>query len=326
MRVLIVKTSSMGDVVHAMPVVADMRHHLANVQIDWLVEAPFAAIAQMNPGIRKVLPMAWRKWRSQLFSPKTWAAMRALRDEMREAKYDLVLDLQGLIKSALWARQARAPIAGYDKASIREPQATWFYTLQAAVSRELHAVDRCRLLAAAHLGYKLPTGSRGPLVPPDFGLKVRAGDWAPRNKYAVLIPNASRREKLWPERHWAAVGKRLQERGWMPVVLWGRDSEQTLAERIAASCDGDVPPFLTVAQTASVLAEANQVVGLDTGFTHLAAALGRPTLGIYCDHEPGLAGITGPGRVASIGGKRQVPSRNEVLALLEQQLSFSTAS
>lgn len=317
MRLLVVKTSSMGDVVHAMPVIGDILHRHPQAQIDWLVEAPFAAIAQMHPGIRRVWPMAWRKWREQLFNADTWRAMRQLRGGLRDASYDLVLDLQGLVKSALWARQARAPVAGYDRQSIREPLAARAYQRTAAVARELHAVQRCRLLAAAHLGYLLPPGA------PDFGLRAPTGGWTPRGNqghYAVLIPNASRPEKLWPERHWVAVGKRLHERGWTPLVLWGRDAEQTLAERIAASCDGDVPPFLGVGEMAAVLAGARHVVGLDTGFTHLAAAFGRPTLGIYCDHEPGLAGITGPGRVASIGGKGQVPSRNDVLALLEQQL------
>jgi heptosyltransferase-1 len=183
------------------------------------------------------------------------------------------------------------------------------------VPLDLQAVQRCRMLAAAHLGYRLPAD------PPDFGLRPPDGGWSPRVPYAVLIPAASRREKLWPERHWVAVGRRLHDVGLLPVVLWGRDAEQSQAESIAAGCEGDVPPFLRVGEMAAVLAGARQVVGLDTGFTHLAAALGRPTLGIYCDHDPGLAGITGRGRVASIGGKGQVPGRNEVLALLERQLS-----
>jgi heptosyltransferase-1 len=314
-RILVVKTSSMGDVVHAMPMVSDIRRQLPRCEIDWLVEAPFAAIPQMHPGLRRVLPMAWRKWRENLFSPATWRAMRDLRQSLRDAKYDLVLDLQGLVKSALWARQAGVPVLGYDRTSIREPLACWAYQRTATVSWQLQAVLRCRMLAAAHLGYALPATA------PDFGLRAPTGGWMPRGAYAVLIPNASRREKLWPERHWVAVGRRLFERGWTPLVLWGRDEEQTLAERIAASCDGDVPPFLRVGEMAAVLAGAQHVVGLDTGFTHLAAAFGRPTLGIYCDHEPGQAGITGPGRVASIGGKGKVPSRNDVLALLEQQLA-----
>lgn len=314
MRLLVVKTSSMGDVVHTLPAVSDMLRAVPGLQVDWLVEAPFAAIPQMHPGVQRVLPMAWRKWRKALLQAGTWNAIGALRRELRREPYDLVLDFQGLLKSALWARQAQAPVAGYDRHSIREPAAAWLYQRHAAVSRELHAVERCRRLAAAHLGYALPQ------TPPEFGLRPPAVSWAPRgSRYAVIIPNASRKEKLWPERRWAAIGQRLRSKGWLPVVLWGSETEQTLAERIAASCEGDVPPFLKVGEVAALLAGAQHVVGLDTGFTHIAAALGRPTLGIYCDHEPGLAGITGAGTVASIGGKGQVPGQAEVMALLEQQ-------
>ena len=317
MRVLIVKTTSMGDVVHALPAASDMLRAIPGLKLDWLVEAPFAAIPRMHPGVRRVLPLAWRQWRRSLLTGSTRAAIQGLRDDLRRDHYDLVLDLQGLLKSALWGRQAHGPLAGYDRKSAREPLASWFYQRKAAVSTELHAVQRCRLLAAAHLGYKMPASA------PEFGLRAPAATWAPRVPYAVLIPNASRAEKLWPERRWVAVGQRLRSKGWLPVVLWGRDSEQTLAERIAASCEGDVPTFLKVDEVAGLLAGAQHIVGLDTGFTHLGAALGRPTLGIYCDHDPGLAGITGSGpdaRVASIGGRGQVPAQNDVMALLEQQL------
>jgi heptosyltransferase-1 len=314
LKLLIVKTSSMGDVVHALPVINDIRRHYVRARIDWLVEAPFAAIPQMHPGLRHVIPMHWRRWRHTLFQRDTWRAMGALRETLQQGRYDRVLDLQGLLKSALWARQTGAPVLGYDAAHAREPAAAWLYRHTAPVAKNLQAVQRCRELAAAHLQYAKPTGE------PDFGIRAPAASWSPRaGKYAVLIPNASRASKHWPERQWVAVGNRLLENGMTPVVLWGARDEQSLAENIAASCEGDVPPFLKVGEIASVLAGARQVVGLDTGFTHLAAALGRPTLGIYCDHDPGLAGITGPGRVASIGGKGQVPSRQDVLNLLETQ-------
>jgi heptosyltransferase-1 len=314
-RVLIVKTSSMGDVVHALPVVADIRAHFPEATIDWLVETAFAAIPQLHPGVRRVLPMAWRRWSGQLWRSDTRQEMGALRAELRKESYDVVLDLQGLLKSALWARQAVGPVVGYDRHSVREPLASMLYWRKAHVPRDLHAVPRCRMLASAHFGYPLP------ITQPNFGIRAPEAVWKIREpRYAVIIPNASRAEKLWPEMNWVAVGRRMSELGWKPIVLWGRPAEQTLAERIAASCDGDVPPYLKVGEMASVLAGAQQVVGLDTGFTHLAAAFGRPTLGIYCDHEPGLAGITGPGRVASIGGKGQVPSRNDVLNLFEQQI------
>jgi heptosyltransferase-1 len=313
-RVLIVKTSSMGDVVHALPAVSDMLHRRPDLVVDWLVEAPFAAIPRLHPGVRRVLPLAWRKWRRKLFDRRTWAAMRELRDQLRAEPYDLVLDLQGLIKSALWALLARGPVVGYDSASAREPLAAMLYSRTARVPREMHAVERCRQLAAMHLGYPMPRGA------PDFGLALPPAQWRAPEPYAVLIPNASRAEKLWPEARWVAVGRKLALRGWTPVVLWGNDAEQTMAERIAADCVGTVPPFLTVGQMAAVLAGARCIVGLDTGFSHLGAAFGVPTVGIYCDHEPGLAGICGPGPVASIGGKGQVPKLADVAALVDQQL------
>jgi heptosyltransferase-1 len=312
-RLLIVKTTSMGDVVHALPALSDLLRAHPGTQVDWLVEAPFAAIPALHPGVTRVLPLAWRKWRKRLLRRETWAAIGALRAQLREQPYDLILDLQGLYKSALWARQAIGPVAGYDRASAREPGAAWLYGRRAAVGRDLHAVERCRRLAAAHLGYPMPDSA------PDFGLAPPPPTWRTPDRYAVLIPNASRPEKLWPEARWVSVGKKLQDRGWKPVVLWGGQDEQTLAERIAAGCDGEVPPFLKVRDMAAVLAGAKTVVGLDTGFTHLAAAFGRPTIGIYCDHEPGLAGVTGPGAVFSLGGKGQVPKLADVLALLERQ-------
>ena len=305
----------MGDVVHALPAVSDMLRALPGLQVDWLVEAPFAAIPRLHTGVARVLPMAWRKWRKSLGDAQTRAAIGALRAELQREPYDLVLDLQGLLKSALWGLQARGPLAGYGYASIREPLAALFYRRRATVPRDLQAVVRNRRLAAAHLGYALPTSA------PDFGIAAPVGSWQPPAASAALIPCASRPEKLWPEDRWIAVGQRLQAAGLVPVLVWGSDDERGRAGRIAAGCGGVVPPFLSVADTAAVLGQARQIVGLDTGFSHLAAAFGAPTIGIYCDHSPGLAGITGPGPVASLGGKGQVPGLGEVLAVLARQLA-----
>lgn len=311
MKVLIVKTSSMGDVVHALPALTDLRAHVPGLQADWLVEAPFAAIPALHPGVRRVLPLAWRKWRKKLGQRETWRTMGDFRRTLREETYDVVLDLQGLLKSVMWGLQARGPLWGYDRSSAREAAVAMFYDRTAAVPRQLQAVERNRRLAAAHFGYEMPG------TPPDFGIRAPVSSWPVPAAHAVLMPNASRDEKLWPEAHWIAVGQRLRQAGLVPVVLWGGEREQPRAQRIAAGCDGVVPPFLSVQDAAGVLGHARLVVGLDTGFTHLGAAFGRPTLGIYCDHEPGLAGITGPGPVASIGGKGVVPSLDDVMRLLD---------
>jgi len=305
-KLLIVKTSSMGDVVHALPAVSDLLAHQSQWQVDWLVEKPFAGIPALHPGVRKVWPLAWRKWRKQLLRGETWRTMGEFRRALRAEAYDAVLDLQGLLKSALWGLQARGPLWGYDGASAREPLVAHLYARTAAVPRGLQAVERNRRLMAAHVGYAMPS------TPPDFRIRAPASSWPVPPRYAVLMPNASRDEKLWPEPHWVAVGQQLQREGWVPVVLWGGDAEHQRAQRIAAGCDGLVPPFLSVQDAAGVLGQAHCIVGLDTGFTHLGAALGRPTLGIYCDHDPGLAGITGPGPVASLGGKGIVPTLEAV--------------
>jgi heptosyltransferase-1 len=315
LRLLVVKTSSMGDVVHALPALTDMHAHVPGLQVDWLIEAPFAAIPALHPGVHRVLTLTWRKWRKRLLSGDTWRAIGELRQELRREPYDLVLDLQGLTKSALWARLARGPIAGYDRRSGRDPFAPVLYDRVAAVPLQMQAVERCRRLAAAHLGYAMPA------TPPAFGIEPPPATWPAPAAYALLIPNASRPEKLWPEDRWMAVGRRLQQRGWTPVVLWGSPAEEQAAQRIAAGCDGVVPPFLTVKASAALLAGGHCIVGLDTGFSHLGAAFGRPTLGIYCDHEPGLAGITGAGPVRSIGGKGQRPALEEVLVQLDGLLA-----
>jgi heptosyltransferase-1 len=264
--------------------------------------------------------MAWRKWRHALHRPATWQAISQLQAALRQTPYDLTLDLQGLVKSALWARMAQAPVAGPDWPSAREGLASCFYSRKASAPWGNHAVVRSRMLAAAHLGYALPDS------PPDFGLRAPLASWQAPPALAALIPNASRSEKFWPEAHWQAVGRRLLQEGMTPVVLWGNEAEQQMAQRIAAGCSGVLPPFLKVGEMAGVLAQARMVVGLDTGFSHLAAALGRPTVGIYCDHEPSNAGITGTGGVDSIGGKGQRPSLPAVMALVEARLDALKAA
>jgi heptosyltransferase I len=309
-QILIVKTSSMGDVVHALPAVSDMLAARPGLAVDWLVEKAFADIPRLHPGVRRVLPLSWRKWRKRLHDAQVRSELWGLRAQLREVRYDLVLDLQGLMKSALWGLQARGALAGYDRRSAREPFAAGLYRLRARVPRELQAVERNRRLAAAHLGYAMPTSA------PDFGIRAPHGTWRVEGPSSVLVPCASRPEKLWPEDRWIAIAQRWRAQGLTPVIVWGTAEEEARAQRIAQACGGAVPPFLSVGDTAAVLAAARQVVGLDTGFTHLAAALGRPTVGIYCDHEPGLAGITGSGPVASVGGKGQVPSLDDVIAAL----------
>lgn len=327
MNILVVKTSSMGDVVHALPAITDMARHVPGVAIDWLVERPFAAIPELHPDVRRVIPMQLRKWRKKPFAPETRAAFQATLAALRETRYDLIIDFQGLVKSMVFCRLARngqrdTLIAGYDAASIaHEPYVTLGYHRKASVPRDMQAVERNRRLAAAHLGYALDGA-------PDFGIVARLEQrpaWLPAGGYAVLMPAASRPEKLWPEEHWGRVGQSLAAQGVKPVVLWGGAEEEVRARSVAALCDGIVPPFLSVKDAAGLLAGARVVVGLDTGFTHLAAALAVPAIGVYCDHDPAHAGVTGSRFTASLGGKGTPPSCESVLDALAKAMADGAA-
>jgi heptosyltransferase I len=304
-RLLIVKTSSMGDVVHALPAVSDLLSVFPNLHVEWLVERAFADIPALHPGVKRVWPMAWRKWRKTLMQPDTRAAMSALRRGLRAEPFDAVLDLQGLLKSALWARQARGPVLGYDRSSAREPLASLLYARHARVSKDMHAVQRNRQLAAAHGSYTLPN------TPPNFGIQApQDGPWQAAavgaRGTAALILGGSRPASMWPDAHWTALAQQLTTAGLTPIPVWGTPAEKLRAEALLKACglrsEDALPPFLSVRDTAVVLGRAAVVVGHDTGFTHLAAALGCTTVGINIDHAPTLTGVTGPGRVVRLGG------------------------
>lgn len=307
----------MGDVVHALPALSDMLDAHPSLQVDWLVERPFASLPAMHPGLHRVLPMAWRSWRRRLWARDVREAMGKVRAAMREAPYDLVLDLQGLIKSAVWARQALGPVAGYGRDSARESLASVFYHRHAMVSRDLHAVERNRRLAAAHLGYPMPS------TPPRFGIvapTLSTPDWSPPDGHAALIIGGSRPASLWPDDHWLLLAKALAARGVPSVPIWGNPAEQARAQALADSVGGSMPPFLSIPDTAAVLGSARVVVGHDTGFTHLAAALGRPTVSLNRDQDVRHTGATGDGPIRRVGGKGALPTQDEVQAAVDAVL------
>ena len=337
MKVLVVKMSSMGDIVHAQPVVSDLLAHAPHARIDWVAEAPFAGIPAMNPGVASVFPIAWRRWRRTLREPATRAALRVFRDRLQATRYDWIVDCQGLLKSAVVSRLARGEHrAGPSWSSAREPLASLAYDRRARVPWSLHVVARNRAIAAQALGYRIDGPAR-------FGLRVPAlvAGWLPAGPpTAVLIPGASRPEKLWPEAHWVAVGRQLAGHGLRLAWLWGSPEERARVQRLAAACGvvldasgagvdvsnegasptSVIPPFVSVADAASLVAGARLVVGLDTGFTHLAGALGRSTVGIFCDFDATQCAVSGDGPCESFGGVGVVPPVAEVAAAIERML------
>lgn len=321
--VLLVKTSSMGDVIHNLPVVTDLLHHFPETRIDWCVEEGFAALPRLHPGVQQVIPVALRRWKKALFRRETWAEIAAARARLQAQTYDVVLDTQGLLKSVLIARQAPGLHCGYAAESIREPLASRFYDQTFAIPKSLHAVMRNRWLAAAAFDYP-------PELPLDYGITASPlqADWlaecasaSPAQPYAVFLTATSRDSKLWPEVHWIELGLALHQRGMRAVLPAGNPRERERAARIAAEIPGAITaPPLDLTALAGLLAGARLAVGVDTGLTHLAAALRVPTLALYVATDPGLTGVLGSARFHNLGGKDEVPSPESVIAALPRVL------
>jgi heptosyltransferase-1 len=313
MRILFVKTSSLGDVVHHCPAVSDAARALPGLQIDWVVEDSFAEIAQMHHAVRRVIPVAVRRWRRAPWKQEVRSEFAEFRRLLSDERYDRIVDTQGLMKSALIARLARGTRHGYDRGSAREAFASGLYAAQHRVPRRLHAVERNRLLTAAALGYT--PGRRC-----DYGLQARvASPISVQAPYCVLLTMTSRTAKLWPEEDWIALGTRLATQGVRSVLPWGSELERARSYRIAAAIKGaTAPPRLTLGELAALMSQSRAIVGVDTGLTHLGVALGMPSVGIYCATDPVLTGLYGSPRCRNVGGVNAVPAWQEALAALEE--------
>ena len=310
-RILFVKTSSLGDVVHNCPAVSDVARQVPDARIDWVVEEAYAEIAALHPQVRRVIPVAMRRWRGALLSRATWMEIAGFRNALRAERYDAVIDSQGLIKSALVAAFARGRKHGLDRTRVREPFAARFYDVAHAVPTDLHAVERNRRLAAAALGYSAGGDC-------DYGLHV-AGDAPIRiaSPYALLLTMTSREDKLWPEEHWRALGAWLEQRGILCLLPWGSEEERRRCARISAAIPGSVvPPRMALADIARLARAARCAIGVDTGLAHLAAAVQIPAVGLYCGSDPALTGLYGNGRVRNLGQVGAGPKVDEVQAAL----------
>jgi heptosyltransferase-1 len=296
-----------------MPAVSDLRGRLPGAYVAWAVEAPYAELVRLHPGVDEAIPVALRALRRSPLKARAWRDLRAARGALGRGHWDYVVDAQGLIKSAVVARWARAPVFGMDAKSARERIAARFYDVKLAVARGSHAIVRNRRLVGEVFGYgaEAPAryGMRAPEAPPP---------WAPTGRYAVLLHAASRAAKRWPAERWIALGRELSARGYAPVFPGGTAQERADAARLAAAVGSGAlaAPPMALAEAAALIGHASGVVGVDTGLTHLAVALGVPTVGIYCATSPGLTGLHGVHAV-NLGGPGAAP---DVASVLEATL------
>lgn len=297
--ILIVKLSSLGDVVHAMPAVQDLLRAVPGARVDWVVERGFAPLVQRCAGVRRVIPCELRRWRKAPLAAATRAEWRAFRADLGATAYDAVLDLQGLTKSGLVARLARlAPggkryaMANRTAGSSYEAPTRWLADVALPVTPRSHAVQRARELCAAALGYALQG-------PPRFGLQGAGA--APQNT-VVFVHGTSREDKCWPEEHWISLGRRLVAQGHDIGLPHGSDAERERGERIAQAIGPQARswPRLALDALTDRLAACAGVIGVDSGLSHIAVALDLPHVQIYNFDTAWRTGPFGSARQRSV--------------------------
>jgi len=310
--ILFIKTSSLGDVVHHMPAVSDARRYLPQARIGWVVEEAFAPLVRLNSTVDTVIPVASRRWRAAPFNPASWREFAAFRQAMRAQPHETVIDAQGLLRSGLVTWLARGRKHGYDRESVRERAASWFYDVRHHVDRTLHAITRNRMLVGQVLGYT-------PDDTLDFGLDRASLMGGAPGGDVVLLHATARPEKEWPAANWIELGQSLAARGYRVVLPWGNDAERRRSAQIAAAVSNAcVPDLQPLDQVARMIARAAFVVGVDTGLLHVAAALGVPLAAIFVGTEPGQHGPLGAGKIEIVGTLGAMPSVTEASAAVDR--------
>ena len=276
--------SSLGDIVHTLPAITDIIEHCPEAQIDWLVDQSFAQIPTWHPSINRVFAVPLRRWKKSLFKMDTWREYARFKKEMSQQTYDYVIDAQGLLKSVWLARKVTGQVYGYDKNSIREPSASYFYQHTFRVSRELHAVERIRQLCAQVLDYQ-PDMS---VV--NYRLQLELSELNLSVPYIVFAHATTWEAKHFPEEYWIALADQLQGSRAIIYLPWVNEIEKARAERIAENRDWvQLLPKVSLNQIAAILQNAKAVVGVDTGLSHIAAAVDTPVVAIYGATSAGLA-------------------------------------
>lgn len=291
MRILIIKTSSLGDVIHTLPALTDAMQAIPGLVADWVVEEAFAEIPAWHPAVDQVIPVAVRRWRRNWWQALRAGELAAFRRQLRLHDYDLVIDAQGLFKSAVMTRMARGPGAGLDRHSIKEPIASRFYQRTVAVPRAEHAVQRVRQLFAQLLSYVYDPQRI------DYGLtgaRLLAHSNAGQTPALMFLHGTTWDSKHWPEAYWRELACLAAEAGYTIQLPWGNLLEQERARRIAEGiASAQVLERMSLGELADVMRTCQGVVAVDTGLGHLAAALNRPTVSIYGATNPFLSGTFG---------------------------------
>ncbi len=303
-KILIIKTSSLGDVIHTLPALTDAKKALGDVQFDWVVEENFAEIPAWHPEVKTIIPVAIRRWRKHIIKTLVSGEWKRFKQQLQQEQYDYVIDAQGLLKSALITRLAHGKSYGLDNNSARESMASRFYQCPQTIDKQQHAVERIRQLFAKVLGYELDGLSL------DYGIKkgikkaIKEGirkdisEGVEDHHAKILFLHGTTWEtKHWPETYWFKLAEELIGQDCSIVLPWGDDSEYQRALRIKKQCKENVHVLvlnkMSLNELVKTIMTVDAVVAVDTGLAHLSAALDKPTVALYGPTSPGLTGTYG---------------------------------
>ena len=359
MNILIVKLSSLGDVLHNLPIVWDLRAKHPEAQIDWVVEEAYVGLLEplkttgMFKGIDRIIPLAFRRWKKDLKRGEFIRSIQeyiAFKSNLQTTQYDLIIETQGLLKSA-WVTKLANPkktaqvfgLANQTEFSGYEPWARRFYTDAVQVPFDCHAVDRSRWVAASAMDLPVPDRVASP---PQFYPSThvqsliddaRLGFASTRvdlrfdvsKPYVMCFHATAGKSKRWNDDAWVAVGKALVAKGIQVVLPWGNDQEKGVSTQLAKKISGHqslvgsmviVPNSFSIADAFGLVAGARMTIGVDTGLTHLSAILGMTTIELYCDSPRWKTeGYWSP-KIHNLGDKGQPPSADEVIAIIQSNL------
>lgn len=288
----------MGDLIHTLPALTDALTQIPTVQFHWVAEKSFEAIPSWHPAVHRVITMEWRRWRKHLLSRATWQALLALKKQLSDTHYDVIIDAQGLLKSAFLAGLSRGPRWGYDWRSAREPLARLWYQHALSVRKDLHAITRARQLVCHALNYA-PSAFTSE---PDYGMRTARFPampdgfvWPTDPKNCLLfIHGTSKENKCWPVSHWIRMIQKAEQHGYHVLLPWGNASEKARAETLAqTSPHAHRLPALHLGQFARLYTQIKATIGLDTGLAHLAAACSQPMVSLYGPTKTELIGAWG---------------------------------
>jgi heptosyltransferase-1 len=283
-KILLIKTSSLGEVIHTLPALTDLQKNIPNAEITWVVEEAYQEIPRWHGAQVRVLPFALRRWLRKWRRLSVWRKeipnfFRALRAE----NYDYIVDAQGLIKSGMVARCARGPRYGFAQTQLREPLARFVYQHKIQVPPEdyVHAVPRTRAMFASIFNYALPKTTADASIREYFMNSSVSTVMYPAE--VLLLHGAAWPNKHWPEIYWYELAKSLAAHHVTFQLPWGNATERARAERIVAVAPdyGQVLPRTTLAELGQLMLAAKAVVTVDAGLAHLAAALKVPTISLY---------------------------------------------